>query len=35
LTYDEEDLLSERGHRRMTEKEWYLYGNNDGFDIYS
>ena len=35
LTYDEENLLFERGHRRMTEKEWYLYGNNDGFDIYS
>jgi lipoate-protein ligase A len=31
LTYDEEDLLFERGHRRMTEKDWYLYGKNDGF----
>jgi len=34
LTNKEEDLLFERGHRRMTEKEWYLYGNNDIFDIY-
>ena len=34
LTNKEEDLLFERGHRRMTEKEWYLYGNKDKFDIY-
>jgi len=34
LTNKEEDLLFERGHRRMTDKEWYLYGNNDIFDIY-
>lgn len=34
LTKEEESKLFERGHRRMTEKEWYLYGNNDGFDIY-
>ena len=27
----EEDLLFERGHKRMTDKDWYLYGNNDGF----
>ena len=29
--FDEEDLLFERGHKRMTDKDWYLYGNNDGF----
>ena len=33
-SFDEEDLLFERGKKRMTDKEWYLYGNNDGFDIY-
>jgi lipoate-protein ligase A len=35
LTNEEESKLFERGNRRLTEKEWYLYGNNDGFDIYS
>lgn len=34
LTHDEENLLFERGHRRMTDKEWYLHGNNNSFDIY-
>jgi len=34
LTRDEENLLFERGHRRMTDKEWYLHGNNNSFDIY-
>ena len=29
--FDEEDLLFERGHKRMTDKDWYLYGNKDGF----
>jgi hypothetical protein len=29
--FDEEYLLFERGHKRMTDKNWYLYGNNDGF----
>ena len=29
--FDEEYLLFERGHKRMTDKDWYLYGNNDGF----
>ena len=29
--FDEENLLFERGHKRMTDKDWYLYGNNDGF----
>jgi hypothetical protein len=33
LTNEEESKLLERGNRRLTEKEWYLYGNNDGFDI--
>ena len=33
LTNKEEDLLFERGHRRMTEKDWYLYGNNDNFEM--
>ena len=31
--FDEEDVLFERGHRRMTEKDWYLYGNNDNFEM--
>ena len=31
---DEEELkLFERGNRRLTEKEWYLYGNNENFEI--
>ena len=34
LTRDEENLLFERGHRRMIDKEWYLHGNNNSFDIY-
>tara|TARA_Y100000592_G_scaffold14477_1_gene20580 strand:+ start:1234 stop:2082 length:849 start_codon:yes stop_codon:yes gene_type:complete len=29
--FHEEDLLFERGHRRLTEEKWYLYGNNDDF----
>ncbi len=33
LTGDEMDKLFERGHRRLTEEQWYLYGNNDGFEI--
>ena len=33
LTSEEEQKLFERGKRRLTEKEWYLYGNNDGFEI--
>jgi hypothetical protein len=33
LTDEEKSNLFFRGHRRLTEKEWYLYGNNDGFEI--
>ena len=33
LTDEEESKLFERGHRRLTEEQWYLYGNNDGFEI--
>ena len=33
LTGEEMDKLFERGHRRLTEEQWYLYGNNDGFEI--
>ena len=33
LTSEEEQKLFERGKRRLTEKEWYLYGNNENFEI--
>ena len=33
LTTEEESKLFERGHRRLTEEEWYLYGNNENFEI--
>ena len=29
--FHEEDLLFKRGKKRMTTKEWYLYGNDDAF----
>jgi len=29
--FDEEYLLFERGKKRITDKEWYLYGNNENF----
>jgi lipoate-protein ligase A len=35
LTKEEESKLFERGNRRLIEEQWYLYGNNDGFDIYN
>ena len=34
LTISEKKMLFERGNRRLTEDEWYLYGNNEKFDIY-
>ena len=34
LTISEKKMLFERGNRRLTEDEWYLYGNNERFDIY-
>ena len=33
LSDEEESKLFERGNRRLTEKEWYLYGNNENFEI--
>ena len=33
LSDKEESKLFERGNRRLTEKEWYLYGNNENFEI--
>jgi hypothetical protein len=33
LSDEEESKLFERGNRRLTEKEWYLHGNNENFEI--
>ena len=32
LSDKEESKLFERGNRRLTEEQWYLYGNNDEFE---
>ena len=32
LTQEEKSILFERGHKRLTNEQWYLYGDNGEFD---
>ena len=31
LTQEEKSILFERGHKRLTNEQWYLYGDNGEF----